>query len=235
MNALHGARDHILFMGLIFINSFVIYPPLKKKLKSMTLNKAEVTHYAFFDIEIEGREEGRIVFELFGKEAPKTVNNFLGLCIAGHDKNVSYWNHRFHKIAYDYIAQAGDIMYQDGTGSDSVYEGDTFDMENNNLKFKEPYLIAAAKRADGKIGSQFFITLDDLPYLNGQYCIFGRVNSNTELVDRINECGSEEGKPSKSVIIKRSGLFKPKKQRKETAVDLKDFNTFVSSKTNISP
>ena len=79
--------------------------------------KAEITHTAFFDIEIDGVDEGRLILDLFGKDAPKTVNNFLGLCMAGYNKNLSYWNCKFHKIASGYIFQGGDIMYEDGTGA----------------------------------------------------------------------------------------------------------------------
>mmetsp|Transcript_30940 Transcript_30940/g.35347 ORF Transcript_30940/g.35347 Transcript_30940/m.35347 type:complete len:175 (-) Transcript_30940:119-643(-) len=172
---LTGAIDHIAFFGLIFMNSFFVYPSFKKKFKELFRLHPKITHNCFFDIEIDGKDEGKLVFELFGEEAPKTVNNFLGLCIAGQDKSLSYWDHKFHKIAQDYIAQAGDIINQDGTGSASVYDADTFEMETNNLKFKEPYLLAAAKRADGKVGSQFFITFDELPILNREYTIFGRI------------------------------------------------------------
>jgi cyclophilin family peptidyl-prolyl cis-trans isomerase len=134
-----------------------------------------------------------------------------------------YWNCKFHKIAHDYIAQSGDIMYQDGTGTCCVYEGDTFEMEKNSLKFREPYLMAAAKREDGQVGSQFFITLDELPMLNDEYTIFGRITKNNEIVDLINNAGSDSGKPSKTVLIKRSGIYKPTQKREMTAAELKNF------------
>ena len=133
--SLTGPLEHIVFAGLIFANSIVFYPPFKKWFKNTFIfkNNATVTHNAFFEIEIDGKEEGKIDFELFGKDAPKTVNNFLGLWIAGHDKNLSYWNNKFHKITNDYIAQGGDIIFQDGTGSATVYDSETYEMERNNL------------------------------------------------------------------------------------------------------
>jgi len=114
-------------------------------------------------------------------------------------------------------------MYQDGTGTCCVYEGDTFEMEKNSLKFREPYLMAAAKREDGQVGSQFFITLDELPMLNDEYTIFGRITKNNEIVDLINNAGSDSGKPSKTVLIKRSGIYKPTQKREMTAAELKNF------------
>mmetsp|Transcript_25448 Transcript_25448/g.22619 ORF Transcript_25448/g.22619 Transcript_25448/m.22619 type:complete len:108 (-) Transcript_25448:19-342(-) len=105
-------------------------------------------------------------------------------------------------------------------------------MEENNLKFREPYLIAASKRLDGTVGSQFFITTDSLPFLNKKYTIFGKISNNTELVDLINVCGSEycsESAPLKEVRIKRSGIYKPKPSSK-TAAELTDFKPDINKR-----
>ena len=84
--------------------------------------------------------------------------------------------------------------------------------------------MGAAKRADGTIGSQFFITTDTFPFLNEEYTIFGRVSSNTETIDLMNACGSEDGVPIRDVRIKRSGVFKVKGKTNSSAAELKDFN-----------
>ncbi|CAI2379547.1 unnamed protein product [Moneuplotes crassus] len=223
-------KEKMIMMGFVFVNSMVLYPNFKRKYQELFKTKAKVTHTAFFDIEIEGEDEGRIVIDLYGEEAPKTVNNFLGLCMAAHDQRHSYWNSKFHKIVPDYIIQGGDIINENGEGSCSVYDEDTFDMEINKLKFKEPYLLAAAKRADGKIGSQFFITNDTLPFLNGKYCIFGKVSDNNELCDLISACGSPEGIPEKDVRIKRSGIYKAAPKKNKSAAELTDFKADISKR-----
>ena len=75
-------------------------------------------------------------------------------------------------------------MNSDGTGAASVYDSSTFDAEKNKLKFKEPYLLAAAANEDGRVGSQFIITLDSLPTLNDSpHTIFGRLISGKETVN----------------------------------------------------
>ena len=48
------------------------------------------THYAYFDIQVDGRDVGRLDFELFGKEAPKTVNNFLAFCSGDFNPYMRY-------------------------------------------------------------------------------------------------------------------------------------------------
>ena len=77
----------------------------------------------------------------------------------------------------------GDIVTADGFGSQSVYDGDTFPAESNDLKFSEPYLLAASANDKGEIGSQFFITLDELPGLNNsKNTIFGRLLKGTRTI-----------------------------------------------------
>ena len=74
----------------------------------------------------------------------------------------------------DRFVLGGDIMNGDGTGACSVYmdenirakKGQTMDAEKNKLKFCEPYLLAMAANKEGQVGSQFMITLGELPVLD---------------------------------------------------------------------
>ena len=51
------------------------------------------------DIEIDGREVGRLDFELFGNEAPKTVNNFLGFVTGDYNPYMRYKGSSFFQVA----------------------------------------------------------------------------------------------------------------------------------------
>jgi cyclophilin family peptidyl-prolyl cis-trans isomerase len=57
-------------------------------------------------------------------------------------------------------------MNGDGTGTATVYDSTTMPAEKNSMKFVEPYLLAAAANSEGKVGSQFIVTLDALPDLD---------------------------------------------------------------------
>lgn len=59
--------------------------------------------------------------ELFGNQAPKTVNNFLALCTGDHSKNLNYKGSPVHRIIPGYLIQTGDFLKGDGTGGVSVY------------------------------------------------------------------------------------------------------------------
>ena len=81
---------------------------------------------------------------------------------------------------------AGDICNGDGTGSTTVYNKPTIEAEKNDLKFTEPYLLVASANDQGQTGSQFFITLDELPGLNGSNnTIFGRLLKGTRTLHQI--------------------------------------------------
>ena len=110
----------------------------------------------FFDIEIDGQEAGRIDFELFGEQAPKTVNNFLALCSGEFKKYYWYKGSTFHKIVSGQWIMGGDLSSLDGTGSLTIYDdgkAENMEAETNLLKFTEPYLLVAPANEEGKTGS----------------------------------------------------------------------------------
>ena len=118
---------------------------------------------AFIDISIDSQVKGRIVFELFAKDCPRTALNFYHLCKG--DKTVDgkilhYKNTPFHRIIPGFMCQSGDIINGDGTGSISIY-GKTFGDENFIFSHDRPGLLSMANRGSNTNGSQFFITTAD--------------------------------------------------------------------------
>ena len=129
-----------------------------------------------------------IYFELFGKTAPKSVNNFLGFCSGDFNPNMTYAGTRFHRIFEKRFIAGGDFMSRDGTGSMTVYpEMTTMKAERNKtIRFTEPYLLAMSANSEGRVGCQFFITLDDLPALDdSSHTIIGRLVHGKETINII--------------------------------------------------
>jgi hypothetical protein len=90
-------------LGIAVANIFFVLPKMKSYYRSMntlSVNQTEgATHYVYMDIEVDGRDRGRLDFELFGKKAPLTVNNFLAFCAGDFDPYMRYKGCSFHRIA----------------------------------------------------------------------------------------------------------------------------------------
>jgi cyclophilin family peptidyl-prolyl cis-trans isomerase/protein-disulfide isomerase len=109
--------------------------------------------------------KGKIVLQLFPKEAPLAVNNFVFLARSGWYNGVT-----FHRVIDDTLAQSGDPS---GTGFGSP--GYAFPDEISTLRFDRPGVLAMANVGADSNGSQFFITYRAIPELDGKYTIFGQV------------------------------------------------------------
>ena len=118
---------------------------------------APVTQKAYFDIEIDGRPAGRIIFGLFGSTTPKTVRNFAALSRGGTGRtprglDMNYEGSQFHRIIPGFMAQGGDYTHGNGSGGFSIY-GVSFDDENFILNHDKPYLLSMANSGPDSNGS----------------------------------------------------------------------------------
>ena len=132
----------------------------------------------YLDIEIEGGEgqeaqKGRVIFELFNQDVPKTAENFRQLCTGEKGPSMHYKNNIFHRVIRDFMMQGGDITKQNGTGGKSIY-GHKFDDEGVWLPHTTPGLLSMANSGPNTNGSQFFITYKTTPWLDGKHTVFGR-------------------------------------------------------------
>jgi cyclophilin family peptidyl-prolyl cis-trans isomerase len=121
-------------------------------------------------------EQGDIRVQLFADRAPVTVNNFVFLAREGF-----YDNTTFHRVLEDFMAQAGDP-----TGTGAGGPGYRFQDEIvPGLEFDRPGLLAMANAGPGTNGSQFFITFEPVPWLDGRHTIFGEVLEGQEVLDQL--------------------------------------------------
>ena len=119
---------------------------------------------------------GDISFTFFTKQAPKTSNKIFSLFKSNFYKGIS-----FHRVIKGFVAQAGDP-----TGTGMGGSGKKILFENNNLKHQYGMVGLARSGDDLNSGdSQFYICLNTLPHLDGQYVIFAKVTKGIEVLQRI--------------------------------------------------
>jgi len=118
-----------------------------------------VTHKVFLEVEIDGKNVGRIVLGLFRTAAPKTVDNFRALCACDTgDAKLCYKGSTFHRVIPNFMIQGGDIIRGDGTGGASIYNGGgTFADEEFKVSFNRKFLLAMANSGPDTNASQFFM------------------------------------------------------------------------------
>lgn len=165
--------------------------------------EAEVTHTIKFTIRIgDEDQETPITIGLFGKDAPKTVDNFYTICTKGVEnqgKTISFNDSIFHRIIPNFMIQGGDITNFNGTGGVSIY-GARFEDEPFVVKH-DVGVLSMANAGPNTNGSQFFITTAATPWLDGRHVVFGRVLGDMQTVYAVEKQGTGSGKPNKKVTV----------------------------------
>lgn len=133
--------------------------------------------------QIEIKNYGTISLELYGEEAPITVNNFVKLANEGFYNGLT-----FHRIISGFMIQGGDPNGNGTGGSTENIKGEFSQngVQNRILHTRGTISMARSSENDSA-SSQFFIMQQDATHLDGAYAAFGRVTSGLEIVDKICE------------------------------------------------
>ncbi|PYH53397.1 peptidyl-prolyl cis-trans isomerase [Aspergillus niger CBS 101883] len=182
-------------------SSFLSLRPFHQSSAAMSGNTK-----AFFDIQYapvgsSAPKTGRVVFNLFEKDVPKTAKNFRELCKLPQGQG--YKGSTFHRVIPQFMLQGGDFTRHNGTGGRSIY-GEKFADENFIYKHNKPGLLSMANagpntpQAANSIcsnGSQFFITTVVTSWLDGKHVVFGEVADaeSMQVVKEIEALGSSSG------------------------------------------
>ncbi|KAJ7751517.1 cyclophilin-like domain-containing protein [Mycena maculata] len=157
----------------------------------------------FFDIHVDNKPLGRIVFKLFDADTPRTATNFRELATGEH--GFGYAKSGFHRIIPNFMLQGGDFTRHNGTGGKSIY-GEKFADENFVHRHNRPGLLSMANAGKNTNGSQFFITTVVTSHLDGKHVVFGEVVEGMDVVKTIESYGSDNGTPSAKIVIAESGV-----------------------------
>lgn len=119
--------------------------------------------------------KGKLTLELFAKDVPKAVSNFVFLARDGF-----YDGLKFHRVIPGFVAQGGDPL-----GNSTGGPGYTFGYEITSHKHVRGALSMAHSTLPDSNGSQFYICLADLPDLDGKYSVFGQLTDGWDVLDKI--------------------------------------------------
>lgn len=168
--------------------------------------------YAHFDT-----TRGEFIIELFQKEAPKTVGNFVNLATGRQQwrhpvtgeihKDTPYFDGMiFHRVISGFMIQTGDPSGT-GQGGPGYTIADEF---GEGLRHSREGIVSMAnKNVPNSGGSQFFITLGVARYLDGKHAIFGRVVKGIDKVRQIGRVRADQrDKPLRDITINKVRILR---------------------------
>ncbi len=162
---------------------------------------------------------GEILIDFHEEYAPMTAANFIALAEGNHPKVSQEYASKpyfdgivFHRVIPQFMIQCGDPT---GTGSGSP--GYQFPQEiSNELRHDKPGVVSMANAGPGTNGSQFFITHNPTPHLDGSYNIFGQVLHGQEIVDAIGGVDRDQrDRPKEDVILEKVEIIRVGKEAKK--------------------
>lgn len=136
---------------------------------------------------------GSFSIELFEDKAPTTTKNFIDLAEKGFFDGII-----FHRVIEGFMIQGGDPTGT-GRGGPGYTIPDEF---HGDLTHSGPGILSMANAGPNTGGSQFFITLDATPWLDGKHAVFGKVTEGLDVVRRIGSTPTGPGdKPVQDVVM----------------------------------
>ena len=167
------------------------------------------------DIVIIETNFGEIQFGLFRDAAPLNVDNIVKLV-----KKDFYNGTTFHRVIPDFVIQGGDPNTKDkdpsndGFGGPGYYIKDEYSKDLKHLTGT----VALAKAADDRTGSQFYICLKKLDFLDGKYTIVGQVIKGMDVAQKIAQVKRDKNdRPIENVTMKKVYMKVKEEEKTEPA------------------
>ena len=154
---------------------------------------------------------GNIEIALFIDKAPENVNNIIKLA-----KDDFFNGTTFHRVIPDFVIQGGDPNTKDDDPSNDGYGGPSYYIKDEIAKDLKHLTgtVALAKANPDENGSQFYICLKKLPFLDGKYTIIGQVLQGMDVVLKIAEVKTDKNdRPFEDVVMKK--VYMKEKEEKE--------------------
>ena len=146
---------------------------------------------------------GTFEAELYAKECPETVWNFINLAEGRQDtsREGNYYDGLiFHRVIKGFVIQGG-CPSGTGTGGPGYKFNDEFDP---SLRHDSEGILSMANAGPGTNGSQFFVTLGPTPHLDDNHSVFGKVTEGMDVVRKIGSTQTGPGdRPVDDVVMEQ--------------------------------
>ncbi len=146
---------------------------------------------------------GTFEAELYAKECPETVWNFINLAEGRQqtERDGNFFDGlTFHRVIEGFVIQGG-CPQGTGMGGPGYRFEDEFDP---SLRHDSEGILSMANAGPGTNGSQFFVTLDQTPHLDDRHTVFGKVIKGKDVVKKIGTVKTGRGdKPLEPVVMNR--------------------------------
>ncbi|MGB5747027.1 MAG: peptidylprolyl isomerase [Desulfobacterales bacterium] len=147
--------------------------------------------------------QGNFEAELYAKECPETVWNFINLAEGRQetDRDGNFYDGLiFHRVIAGFVIQGG-CPSGTGTGGPGYRFDDEFD---SSLRHNSEGIFSMANAGPGTNGSQFFITLGPTPHLDNNHSVFGKVTEGMDVVRKIGSTKTGPGdRPVDDVVMEK--------------------------------
>jgi peptidyl-prolyl cis-trans isomerase A (cyclophilin A) len=152
--------------------------------------------------------EGNFTVRLLEQEAPRTVENFVGLAEGSKEWSDPRTNQKvqkpyydgtiFHRVIDGFMIQGGDPLGQ-GIGGPGYNFADEF---HPKLRHNKAGIMSMANRGPNTNGGQFFITLAPTPHLDDRHTVFGAVVDGMDVIGKIGRTPTgDRDRPVKDIVI----------------------------------
>ncbi len=136
--------------------------------------------------------KGNLKIEMMPKVAPMHVSSTIYLTILGFYNDLS-----FHRVISGFMAQGGDPMGNGMGGPGYKYAGEFA----KDAVHDKPGILSMANSGENTDGSQFFITFQATPHLNGRHTVFGQVVEGLDVLKVMEDLGSRNGQTKEPLKI----------------------------------
>lgn len=171
----------------------------------------ENRRFVFFELNCDGKQMGKLVFELKTQLCPKSSDNFLKLCsgVSGKKGEVAlcYQDSILHRMLPNGWVQGGDIVDGSGENSISALGVDVFEDESFAVPHDRRGVLGYANKGPHTNGSQFYITLQPTHWMDRTYVAFGQLVEGTDLLTTLESVETYNQRPKKEIRITKCGLY----------------------------